>query len=567
LTADSLDNKRHTPQRVALIMPPAMHPTSPPLGLACLGAYMKEQGAPVEVRLFDLNLSYHKQVMKWLEDGRLKVKMRGWDHAGTVRNVTHACRFLQGGAGIDSFLDLELYNKHAGVYSDFDGIVNGLFENFSRRLLCGLSLPPLAKEFLAELFAPVRDFEPDLAGISLLFSQQLYFGFAVAEALKQSGTSVVLGGATLSVMPEPEKLLQEPVQTRIGKDAHRIEASRFIDFLLPGEGEVGLSALIAHWQGDLSRVPGLIYTRNGEVRHNTPEAIDNLDNLPLPDFSQFDLSCYYTPKPVLSYLSARGCFWQRCAFCTHRKTYLAYREETIEATVRRLLLLKERYGASHFTLADEMVHPKRFGKLAKEIIRAGLDIRYSAYAKPTASFDRPLLEGIYRSGARVLMWGVESGSRRVLDQMGKGTCPQDMEQVLQEAGASGIWNLVFVMFGFPGETREEWHETLDFLGRVKPHIHALSKARFLLLAGSDVFTHPEKYNIKRVMPRHGRDPISIAYDFEVTGGLSAMEARRLYGDQLPRLRQFGISPWLGTFRDHMLIHAAESGCSRSICAS
>jgi radical SAM superfamily enzyme YgiQ (UPF0313 family) len=286
--------------------------------------------------------------------------------------------------------------------------------------------------------------------------------------------------------------------------------------------------------------------------------IADLDALAPPDFSDFSVGGYYAPAPGLPYLSSRGCPWRRCAFCTHRKTYLSYREETVERTVERLAGLRTKYGVSRFSFVDEMIHPRRFDALSRALIESGMEITYSAYAKPTDGFNRPLLERMHASGARVLMWGVESGNQRVLDAMKKGARVPVMERVLRDAHDAGIWNLVFLLFGFPSETGEEFEETVRFAERNRDSIDAISKSLFLLMPGSEVFRFPEKFHLARIIPRAGRDPISVAFDYEVERGLTPGDAAQLYRRHLPALGRGGRSPHFGVFRDHMLI-AASAG--------
>ena len=550
--------------KVALIFPPAMHPTGPPLGVANLAAYLRRNGVAGDVKALDLNLAYYDLALKWLGNGRLRMSMRKWSHAETRERVIESFHFVRGRREYP-LSNIGAYNEHASIYSDFGALLNGLFENFARRMLCGLPVPVLAEEFFRELLRPVREYHPDITGFSILFSQQLHFSLALAgELKKEGGGSIVLGGATLSVMPNPEKLLEGPVPIRVEGGYREARLAPLVDFLLVGEGEPGLAALMDYGRGaGWKDAPGLVRVEGGTVVSNPPGMVEDLDQPPLPDFNAEDLPRYHSPEVVLPYLGARGCFWRRCAFCTHRKTYLAYREESVERTVARLAELKERYGARHFSFVDEMVHAGRFSRLSREILKRGLEIEYAAYAKPVASFDRGLLDEMHRSGARMLMWGVESGSQRVLDAMRKGTRAADMERVLMDAHAAGIWSLAFIMFGFPTETMEEWGDTLALLERCSGAVDALSKSRFLLLAGSEVHRRPEDFGISRITARAESDPVSVAFDYEADRGMDSGEVEKLYRAQLPALGRFGRSPWFAVFRDHMLLHAAAGAGSRA----
>ena len=548
--------KQRPPKRVSLIFPPAMHPTSPPLGVASLLSYLSRHVPQTEIKIFDLNLAFFETAMAWMKDGRLKLALKGWTTEETTFNVLEAVSFIRGEKGMDAFCCLAAYQNHAGVYQRFEGLINGLFENFARRLCLGMALPPLAASFFAELVKPVLAFKPDLTGFSILFSQQLYYSLALAKLIKMNGIKVILGGATLSVMPRPESLLAEPVSVMLGEELHPLDVADFIDGLIVGEGEIGLAAVLKGRPPTES--PGLVYRLNGAVRKTPPRMPDDLGALPAPDFKGLPLERYHSPRLVLPYLSARGCFWGRCSFCTHQKTYLAYREEPVERTIEKLSLLQERHQNHHFSLVDEMVHPNRMAKLANGLLARGLKINFSAYAKPTAGFSAELLENAHQAGLRMLMWGVESGSKRVLDVMRKGTNPRDMGLVLERSGRTGVWNLVFAMFGYPSESAEEWEQTLSFLETHAKAVDGLSKSRFLLLAGSRMIEDPKAHGLTRIKDRPRRDPIQIAYDYQAEEGLSQDAVRRLYDESRERLSLLGRSRFFGVFRDHMLIYAGKT---------
>lgn len=573
-------DRSRTPLRIALVFPPAMPPASPPLGIATLKAYMQARSA-AEVCNFDLNLAYFEQALQWLGDGRLRMSIRKMDYETTAQKTLEAIDFLRGGQGIQNFFDLATYNEHASVYAGFSSVLNGLFDNFSRKILLGLPTPPLAKRFFDELIGPLKAFKPDLVGFSVLFSQQLFFALALAKLCKGSGgpprpgcapekspcavgVKTVFGGATFSVMPDPGRLLAGPVPVYLGGERKQAEPASLIDYLIAGEGERGLESLASFLISGSSRdasgpvpptpgsIPGLLHLRGGKPA----EGVFDLDAMPLPDFSDFQLEKYHSPMPVLPYLASRGCPWRRCAFCTHQKTYLDYREEAAAVTSSRLSALQEKYGVNHFCLVNEMVNPRRMERIAAGLVKKGARLYFSAYARPSG-FSRGTLEKAHRGGLRLLMWGLESASQRVLDLMGKGTNAQDFAALLNSAREAGVWNLLFLILGFPTETRAEWQGTLDFLESNRESVHAVSRSRFILLEGSNVFLDPRSYGITRIIDRPQRDPVSIAYDYEVAEGLSREGAESMFKQSSARLPGMGLSPWFGGFREHMLLFASR----------
>jgi radical SAM superfamily enzyme YgiQ (UPF0313 family) len=547
--------------RIALVFPPAVLPTSAPLGISCLKAWLESSpvGADIEVRNFDLNLDYFELALRWLGEQRLRMSLEKMDSQATAQKVRAATDFLRG-MGPDSFFDLNRYNDHAAIYTRFGLVLNGLFDSFARKILLGRQVPELVSGFFDRLLYPIRSFEPDLVGFSILFSQQLFFALALAKLSKTAGDSqsqmkIALGGATFSVMPDPGRILAS-VALNVGNVQAKVDPSNLIDYLVVGEGEEGLEGLVKSRLFPSDATPGLVYRKEGKICQNPAQGVRNLNTLPLPDFGDTPPHLYHSPEPVLPYLSSRGCPWRRCAFCTHQRTYLDYREERAEITVERISLLQKKYGVNYFSFVDEMLYPERVEKISARLVGNKTSVRFCAYARPKG-FSASLFKRAHGAGLRLLLWGVESGSRRVLDLMGKGTDPAEVKTILDCAHAAGIWNLLFVMFGFPTETSSEWHATLDFLDSCRECAQALSRSRFLLLEGSRVFRDPQRYGISRIMDRPQRDPVSIAYDYEVSEGLGVEEAAVLFKQSLPRLSKMERSPWFGQLREHMLLYASQ----------
>lgn len=521
-----------------------MPPTGPPLGLAALAAHLRAARPQVEVRLFDLNLAYHQQALRWLAEGRLRLAFKGLDQAATAARVAAAMAVLTtpGPDFQDStFLDPDRHDRAAADYLRFGDLLSPVMSAQARRAALGQKLDPMLERFFTELLAPLTEFAPDAVGLSALFSQQLPFALGLARRLKEQGAATLLGGATLSVMPRPEGLLMNPLGAGL-------------DCLIVGEGEAGLAAWLAG--AEPSATPGLVWREDAGTRATPPGMVEDLAALPAPDFSGLDPAAYHSPAPVLPYLGARGCFWRRCAFCTHRQTYLRYREEPAALTAARLMELSQRHACRHFALVDEMVHPRRLAYLSRELIGLGADIRWSAYARPEKGFTPELLALASQAGCRLLLWGLESASQRVLDAMGKGTRIDEVSAVLRHAHAAGIANLVFVMFGFPGETVAEMEATLAFLDAHASVLAAVSKSRFLLLDGAPMLAEPARFGLSAITPRAGDPLLTIAHDYEVAAGPTQAEVDALYKGRLRGL-SWGWSPHLAVLRDHLLLRAAK----------
>jgi len=552
-------------RRIALVFPPCCHPTSPPLGIACIKAFLAERLPYLDPRCFDLNLACYGQALAWMKSGRLKLSLYGWSSERTWEQVARTAAFFKGDPVSTGFFDLKVYQHHANLLLSFEQILNGFLAEMGRRELFGQSRPEALSGFWAELVEPVVEFRPEWVGLSLLFRQQLYPALVLAKTLKHRlpGVKTVFGGASLGVEEGLDVLIRRTSKVRIGEQWFDFEPWRYVDSVIRGEGETALVSLLSaerYCGGGAPDVMSQAIHRRIDVTR--ADAVSSLDSLPLPDFEELSPHAYWSPRPVLPYLTSRGCFWRKCAFCTHHHSYASYRERSVERCLDDLAWLGTRHGVLDFHLYDEMLYPRRLVRLAEGIRVRGLGFHFAAYAKPTTDFDREHLRLAFRGGCRLLMWGVESGNQRVLDLMRKGTRVETMEGVLQEAHLAGIWNMVFILFGFPSETESEFADTVQFLNRNRQHIQALSKSHFVLTGGSAVFRCPAEFGIEEIWQEPDqRDPLSVVHKYRVSRGLDPETAASLYRRHAETFRAAGLSPRFGVYRDHLLLYAA---CARGL---
>ena len=546
-------------RRVALISPPCIRPTAPPLGPPVLSAFLKKHLPDIQVRCFDLNLDYYYLAMEFIKTGMCKLCLYEWDYEKTVERVETAISFLKEVSPSRSNLDE--YHRYSTWFLSFENIFNSFMSEMATRYLAGIRIPDSIEAFFESLLEQLLDYCPDFWGISMLFDNQMPCGLLIAKMMREkTGPRVVLGGARFGVLVEPGRILAKPIQLERNRQKYQVVVRNFVDAIVSGEGEMALLHMLqAKEEGEFFHSPDLIWWQDGRLHRNGPQVIHTLDLLPPPDFSGFRLKRYIAPRIILPFMTARGCPWGKCAFCTHHHTYRRYRQMSIERAVDVLGRLNDTYGVSYFNLFDEMIPPARFRNLARHIIASGLSIRYAAYGKPVRAFDRQTMRIIFESGCRLILWGIESASQRILDLMNKGTRVEDMRNVLHDAAASGISNLLFIMFGFPGETMEEFEQTLAFLEENASVIAALSKGRFRLVDGSPIMNRPSRFGIYAIN-KVPSDPMAEPdYTYKLNDGLGPSEIKKMYTRYLPRLESLGASPRFGTYREHLLIYASQWG--------
>jgi hypothetical protein len=82
--------------------------------------------------------------------------------------------------------------------------------------------------------------------------------------------------------------------------------------------------------------------------------------------------------------------------------------------------------------------------------------------------DAELLKRMKRAGCRLIHFGVESGSQRVLDSTNKKITLEAIRRGIRLTKEAGIETACFFMFGFPGERASEMEETLAFAKELNP---------------------------------------------------------------------------------------------------
>ena len=98
-----------------------------------------------------------------------------------------------------------------------------------------------------------------------------------------------------------------------------------------------------------------------------------------------------------------------------------------------------------------------------------------------------LAQGLRNKGCRMLRFGLESGSQRVLDLMNKGTKVSVAASILQKLHDVGILTHVYLMFGYLGETNADRAETLRFLEQNRCCISSYSVSIFQPIPGTPVY--------------------------------------------------------------------------------
>jgi len=102
------------------------------------------------------------------------------------------------------------------------------------------------------------------------------------------------------------------------------------------------------------------------------------------------------------------------------------------------------------------------------------------------------------------VFGIESGSQRILDSVKKGTTPQQAEEAVSLCKQVGIKTKAYYMFGFPTETRQEMEQTLGHARELNTDI-----ACFLL-----VKAYPGTEMFRQLAEQHGETQLQTYHHLQ-----------------------------------------------------
>lgn len=312
-----------------------------------------------------------------------------------------------------------------------------------------------------EIIETVKDYEPDIVGISINFTMIAKAGLKIAELIKQWNPiiKVVVGGPHASVVPN-ETLSDEN-----------------IDFLVRYEGEYTMLEFI---QGkDIASIEGLSYKdSSGRIIHNADRKfIEDLDKIPFP---KLELQLKKIPDPKNNFgviTTSRGCPFS-CVFCISPKLWgKNVRFRSINNVTEEIKGRYYNYGTKKYYFSDDNfnLERERAIMLCREIIKNNIDIEWSCEAQ-IRNLSKDVLVAMKDAGCKRIKLGVESGNDRILKIMKKGTTKEQIRKVVELIKEVGIDITVYTLIGMPTETMDEMLETYYFIEELNPSYVSLSVA-------------------------------------------------------------------------------------------
>ncbi len=352
-----------------------------------------------------------------------------------------------------------------------------------------------------DLIKQITTKSPDIVAFSLTYNSQIFITKQLIDELQTQNPNIkiIIGG------PADYSKIMQGVTT--GSDV-----KKFIEFLIKQAAK-----------------------QHENIDHN---------NIPTPDFSDFNKEHYFTKEIVYPLRTSIACPYKLCTFCTHHgntnfKLFdLSNLKETIQTNnIKKLCFIDDDLPA---------VRIKQISQILKD-----LNVKWWCQLRPTKQIQLVLKEAV-DSGLTSVAWGVESGNQRILDLMHKGTKVTDVQDTLKIAKDLGIQNMTYILFGFPTENETEFKDTINFLETNKDFIDSVSPSVFGLQYGSKVLDSPTEFEVTDINFKK-RTFLSDTITYKTKIGLTTKETTSLlkqYKHQLSKINK--VPKIISVFKEQIL---------------
>lgn len=258
-----------------------------------------------------------------------------------------------------------------------------------------------------------------------------------------------------------------------------------VDLYLMGELDALLPALARELQSQLTpdgklppkstawfkNVPGLSYYTEQEGQQKTaPFSLMDVANAPFPAYDLLpSIEPYHTGvfhDHFVMIQTSRGCPFG-CTFCAYALE--KYRPRPTQHVAEELKWLRNNFGAKNVLFFDDLLalNSKQTAELATQLIKDEVNMEWVCCTRANLT-DVQSLKLMHDSGCKELAVGIESGSEVILENINKGVTKDDIRKCAMACKEAGILFYGMTILGLPGETRETWRETVNFIKDIDP---------------------------------------------------------------------------------------------------
>lgn len=370
----------------------------------------------------------------------------------------------------------------------FTGIPPHNPEQFADYILHG-GETPFSAYIQKQLLPTIQSFNLKNTGLSLTYISQIYFTIELGVHLQNLNIQPVLGGALVNV-----------IEQKTGRP-----------FL---------------FNGLFKKSEFLISDRRNRdtTKMNFP--------LKWPD-TVMPLKNYFTPVPIIPFPLSKGCYWNRCLFCPDAGREFRYYDTGEMIKFLSGALERNQLNEVIFNICDSTVPISRLNKMLPFFREVNSEF-YGFFRFEKVLLKSGYLAQLHQSGARLLQFGLESGSHRLLELFQKGINLAEAQSILTKSMEAGLKNYVYLLFGLPTETADDREQTIKLVQQNHQAIHFLNISLFNLPTGCEISRNPARFKIDLTNEEKYQQPLQLYLPFTSRDGAVRAVARRFIQNRLKK---------------------------------
>ena len=327
--------------------------------------------------------------------------------------------------------------------------------------------PPLGILYLAAAIRQ-KGFNVDVVDTSVQLSLKQTLAIIKRKKPKIIGMSSMLAntrGAYQLATEIKKKIKPSPIIIlgghHVSSDPTIIKRYSCFDIGITGEGEITLPKLVDK-----------IINKNQKFKNTLikGELPPDLDKLPFPARDLVNIKLL-KQQPIISVLTTRGCPYN-CVFCSRPAISRTIRFRSPVLIVKEMIEVFKDTGINEFIFHDDTFNlsEKHVIGVCNEIIKSGYKFNWVCQGRFNLVTEKTV-KIMRKAGCYKIMFGVESGNERIRNMVvGKGITNKQIKKGINLCWKYNIEPDVFLMLGFPTETKKELMDTVNFGKKFLPNM-------------------------------------------------------------------------------------------------
>jgi anaerobic magnesium-protoporphyrin IX monomethyl ester cyclase len=294
---------------------------------------------------------------------------------------------------------------------------------------------------------PVRrslaELQPEIVGIQMLSHNMTYVNDLIPRIKRMLPHAKIVAGG-----PHPTVVSQN---------------IKGVDCVIQGEAEITLPKLI--------KEDNLQGVHVGEI--------PDIDEIPIPARELLPMKKYLDipfieplPFPTTNIMTSRGCYF-KCKFCypLSEKIFQKVRFRNVKLVVDEIEKIQKDYHLKGLDIEDDLFvfDEKRIRQFNREMFFRSINISWRANCRADTITEKKA-QLMAESGCVELIFGIESGSQKILNNMNKGITTEQIRKAIKICQDAGIITMTNYVIGFPGETNKTLKETEEMIKELKSDI-------------------------------------------------------------------------------------------------